>query len=164
MIARLLTVVASGLGYVPPRKDWIPKLQTLRGEFRRSPSSNALLIFIAATCIICGTTLGLTELLRPNHPLRSPDPALLAMSLVLLILGISCSWRQFGVRYLFEKGQLTCISASGSVRWTEDLGALTSVTYSQYRGQRSLTFLWREHRRTIELFDSLWIVLNTRDQ
>jgi hypothetical protein len=163
MLARILTVVASGLGYVPPSKDWIPKLQALRGEFRRSASSTALLVLISGMCIIGGAVIGITEL-GSYHALRRPDPVLLAMSLALVTLGTGLTWRLFGVKYRFDGGKLTCVSRSGSVRWAENLGGITSVTCTAYRGQRSMTILWPDHRRSIEIYDSLWNALNTNDR
>jgi hypothetical protein len=160
MIARILTMVASGLGYVPPGKDWISKLQALRGEFRRSARSTALLVLISATGIIGAAVIGVAEL-GPYHGLRNPNPILLAMSLVLLVLAIGVPWRRYGVTYVFEGGQLTCVSGSGAVRWSESLGGLTGVACTSFQGQRSMTLLWHSHRRSIELYDSLWDVLNT---
>src|SRR5208282_2663556 len=103
MIARILTRVASGLGYVPAGKDWIPKLQALRGEFRRSARSTALLVLISTMCLIGSAMIGVAEL-GPYHGLRSPNPVLLAMSLVLLALAIGLPWRRNGVTYVFEGG------------------------------------------------------------
>jgi hypothetical protein len=163
MITRILTVVASGLGFVPPGKDWIPRLQGLRGEFRRSASSTALLVLVSVMCFSAGTIIGITEL-GPYHGLRSRNPVLLAMALILLTLAAEFFVRRFGIKYVFEAGMLSCVSRAGAVRWAEDLRGIKSLTCTAYRGQRSMTILWSDHRRSIELYDSLWNALNMHDR
>jgi hypothetical protein len=144
-------------GFVPPGKQWVGRLQSLNGEFHRSAFRSAYLVAVSVLGVFGGVLIGFGEL-RSVHGLQEPNPVLIALSIILIALGTFLPLR-LGVRYVFNHGALSCISASGRLKWREDLRDLKYVTCSSFRGSTSMTLVWEGRRRRIEVYDSLWRAL-----
>ena len=74
-----------------------------------------------------------------------------AVSLTLSVL----IGRRAGCYFVFSGGTVEMRSASGDTRWRESLLDLERVSYTKFRDNVSLTLVWVDRKRRIEVFDSL---------
>lgn len=68
-----------------------------------------------------------------------------------------------GIWYKFERGSVSAFSDSGKLQWREDLTGLTEVLCTQGRAVTVMTLRWSDHKRRMELYDSLRKVLAAHD-
>ena len=151
----VVTNLAVLAGYVPTDKTWVDRLLAVRGEFRRSTMEST---FILSMAVMAGGAAAflLAFAFRLYRQDASSHGSLffLGASLVLAA-GTAYLFHRSRVRYVFEHGHVSSLTASGRVMWREDLAGLSDIQGTQVRGVWWLTLRWPDRQRKLELYDSL---------
>jgi hypothetical protein len=158
MAGRASRLLASAFGYRHVARDWPERLLHLRGRFRRSTSENLVRV---ATAAFAWSVIAYVIVVETSEPggMDLRDPVLLAAMALLLAASVYVVWT-LGRSYVFENGELRCMSWRGAVLWREDLRGLEHVTCGTNGAIALFTntwliLTWPGHRRRIELFAAL---------
>ena len=147
--------VARSLGFATMPPGWFERLKGLRGEYR-APRSRRVLQWVASGLEACLAAffVGLAwRELQVDHD-EVVAAALAIFAAVSLTLSVLIG-RRAGCYFVFSGGTVEMRSASGDTRWRESLLDLERVSYTKFRDNVSLTLVWVDRKRRIEVFDSL---------
>ena len=146
---------AQGFGYAVLPSGWFERLKVLRGEYR-APRSRQILLWAVSGMEACVAVFAVAMAWRAIHVDHNDVAAAglgvsaVGVSLISVLIG-----RRAGCYFVFSGGTLEMRSASGDTRWRDSLLDLQRVSCTQMRDNVSLTLVWADHKRRIEVFDSL---------
>ena len=144
-----------------PSKEFVPRIQTLKGTFKFSRSEkNFRYFFIAGalfTAVVAGKGIYQCHLCTPEKLYFYY--ALVFALVCVVFLGLS------NLRYqvIFSEGSVAVHKFGGRKSWEENLSDLVDVKWYEREGVRYMDLHWADRKRTLVMPDELWNRLVEKD-
>ena len=70
--------------------------------------------------------------------------------------------RRAGLRFVFEKGTLSCRGWGNRLIWQEDITDVIAMRLTNYRSGPNLTLEWTNRSRRTFIWNAFWDLINER--